>query len=208
MGERGVWTARRRGQRVLARVRGDDALDQGGLDRPRLAGEAERRVQPVAHDGLVGAPAALDLARVEAPHVPVQRVPPVLRHVEGLVLVDEHRHGVGRREQLEQRELGLGGAEGLGGADAEERPEHLHHDGALARALRAPDAEDRVVAEGLVDAGLERRREEPAEDGQDDLGRVELEELRQHERAKKMGYRVQETREGETIRMVLVKRTY
>ncbi len=28
------------------------------------------------------------------------------------------------------------------------------------------------------------------------------------ERAKKMGYRVQETREGETIRMVLVKRTY
>lgn len=29
-----------------------------------------------------------------------------------------------------------------------------------------------------------------------------------HERAKKMGYGVQETREGQTIRMVLVKRTY
>jgi hypothetical protein len=48
--------------------------------------------------------------------------------------------------------------------------------------------------------------------------RLRLEEERQrvveaqrqavHERAKKMGYRVQETREGETIRMVLVKRTY
>jgi len=29
-----------------------------------------------------------------------------------------------------------------------------------------------------------------------------------HERAKKMGYHVRETHEGETIRMVLVKRTY
>lgn len=29
-----------------------------------------------------------------------------------------------------------------------------------------------------------------------------------HERAKEMGYRVQETREGETIRLVLVKRAY
>jgi hypothetical protein len=29
-----------------------------------------------------------------------------------------------------------------------------------------------------------------------------------HERAKRMGYRVEETRQGETIRMVLVKRTY
>jgi hypothetical protein len=37
---------------------------------------------------------------------------------------------------------------------------------------------------------------------------VEAQRLAVHERAKKMGYRVQETREGETIRMVLVKRTY
>lgn len=37
---------------------------------------------------------------------------------------------------------------------------------------------------------------------------VEAQRHAVHERAKKMGYRVQETREGETIRMVLVKRTY
>jgi hypothetical protein len=37
---------------------------------------------------------------------------------------------------------------------------------------------------------------------------VEAQRQAVHERAKKMGYHVQETREGETIRMVLVKRTY
>lgn len=37
---------------------------------------------------------------------------------------------------------------------------------------------------------------------------VEAQRQAVHERAKKMGYRVQETREGETLRMVLVKRTY
>jgi hypothetical protein len=37
---------------------------------------------------------------------------------------------------------------------------------------------------------------------------VEAQRQAVHERAKKMGYRVEETREGETIRMVLVKRTY
>jgi hypothetical protein len=37
---------------------------------------------------------------------------------------------------------------------------------------------------------------------------VEAQREAVHERAKKMGYRVQETREGGTIRMVLVKRTY
>ena len=37
---------------------------------------------------------------------------------------------------------------------------------------------------------------------------VEAQRQAVHERARKMGYRVQETREGETIRMVLVKRTY
>ncbi|TNE90341.1 MAG: hypothetical protein EP330_08475 [Deltaproteobacteria bacterium] len=37
---------------------------------------------------------------------------------------------------------------------------------------------------------------------------VETQRQAVHERAKKLGYRVQETREGETIRLVLVKRTY
>lgn len=37
---------------------------------------------------------------------------------------------------------------------------------------------------------------------------VEAQRQAVHERARKMGYRVQETREGETIRMVLVKRAY
>ena len=116
-------------------------------------------------DGTLNPAIKRKLARVETPHVPVQRVPPVLRHVEGLVLVDEDGDGVRRREELQERELGLGGAERLGRADAEHRPEDLHDDRALARALRAPDAEDREVAEGLVDAGLERRREEPARPG-------------------------------------------
>ena len=37
---------------------------------------------------------------------------------------------------------------------------------------------------------------------------IEAQRQAVQERAKKMGYRVQETREGQTIRMVLVKRTY
>lgn len=37
---------------------------------------------------------------------------------------------------------------------------------------------------------------------------VEAQRQAVHERAQKMGYRVQETREGERIRMILVKRTY
>jgi hypothetical protein len=37
---------------------------------------------------------------------------------------------------------------------------------------------------------------------------VEAQRRSVHERAKKLGYRVEETRVGETIRMVLVKRTY
>ncbi len=37
---------------------------------------------------------------------------------------------------------------------------------------------------------------------------VEAQRQAVHERAKNMGYRVQETREGEAIRLVLVKRTY
>ncbi len=37
---------------------------------------------------------------------------------------------------------------------------------------------------------------------------VEAQRKAVHQRAKKMGYRVKETREGETIRLVLVKRTY
>ncbi|MBL8491926.1 MAG: hypothetical protein JNM82_14185 [Rhodocyclaceae bacterium] len=37
---------------------------------------------------------------------------------------------------------------------------------------------------------------------------VEAQRQAVHERARKMGYSVDETRVGETIRMVLVKRTY
>jgi hypothetical protein len=37
---------------------------------------------------------------------------------------------------------------------------------------------------------------------------VEAQRKAVHERAKKLGYQVQETREGDTIRLVLVKRTY
>jgi hypothetical protein len=37
---------------------------------------------------------------------------------------------------------------------------------------------------------------------------VEAQRKAVHERARKLGYRVKETREGETIRLVLVKRTY
>jgi hypothetical protein len=37
---------------------------------------------------------------------------------------------------------------------------------------------------------------------------VEAQRQAVHERATKMGYRVQETREGDTIRLVLVKRAY
>jgi hypothetical protein len=37
---------------------------------------------------------------------------------------------------------------------------------------------------------------------------VEAQRMAVNARAKKMGYRVQETRDGETIRLVLVKRTY
>jgi hypothetical protein len=37
---------------------------------------------------------------------------------------------------------------------------------------------------------------------------VEAQRQAVHERARKMGYQVKETREGETLRLVLVKRTY
>ena len=37
---------------------------------------------------------------------------------------------------------------------------------------------------------------------------VEAQRLAVHERAKKLGYRVKESKEGETVRLVLVKRTY
>lgn len=49
----------------------------------------------------------------------------------------------------------------------------------------------------------ERRRLE-----EERLNLVEAQRQAVYERAKKMGYRIQETREGETIRLVLVKRTY
>jgi hypothetical protein len=37
---------------------------------------------------------------------------------------------------------------------------------------------------------------------------VEAQRQAIHEKAKKMGYRVQETREGDSLRLVLVKRVY
>lgn len=37
---------------------------------------------------------------------------------------------------------------------------------------------------------------------------VEAQRKTVHEKAKKLGYQVKESREGETIRLVLVKRTY
>jgi hypothetical protein len=37
---------------------------------------------------------------------------------------------------------------------------------------------------------------------------IEAQRLAVHEKAKKMGYQIKETREGETLRLVLVKRTY
>jgi hypothetical protein len=56
--------------------------------------------------------------------------------------------------------------------------------------------QERIVAEERRRLEEERRR------------LVEAQRQAIHERAKKMGYRVQETREGEIIRLVLVKRTY
>lgn len=52
-------------------------------------------------------------------------------------------------------------------------------------------------------AAEERRRLEEAR-----LRLVEAQRTVVHERARKMGYRVRETREGDTVRLVLVKRTY
>ena len=37
---------------------------------------------------------------------------------------------------------------------------------------------------------------------------VEAQRAAVHEKAKKMGYQVKETREGDTLRLVLIKRTY
>ena len=56
--------------------------------------------------------------------------------------------------------------------------------------------QERIAAEELRRMEADRQRV------------VETQRQAVYERAKKMGYRVQETREGETIRMVLVKRTY
>ncbi|MBM4343934.1 MAG: DUF1257 domain-containing protein [Deltaproteobacteria bacterium] len=52
-------------------------------------------------------------------------------------------------------------------------------------------------------AAEERRRQE-----QERQRLVEAQRQAVHDRAKAMGYRVQETREGETVRLLLVKRTY
>ncbi len=180
----GLLVARVALERILLRVRGEHALDQRGLDGPSLPRDAEGRGEAVAHEGLVGAAAFLDLAGVEPPHVAVQRVAPVALHVVGLVLVDEDRHRVGRREQLEQRELGLRRAVGLGGDHTEQRPEHLHDHRRLAAALGAPDHQQRVVTQQLLDARLERRGEEPAEHRQHHVRRVHLQQVRQDDRCR------------------------
>jgi hypothetical protein len=166
------------GERRLVGVRRDDALEQRGLRGARLARDADGRLEVVAVHLEVGAPALLDLAPVEAAQVAVQRVEPLALHVVGLVLVDEDRHRARRREELEERELGLRRAVRLGVADAEERPHDVDAEARLARALRAPDEERREGADLLHEARLHRRGEEPAEDGQDDLGLVHLRQVR------------------------------
>lgn len=52
-------------------------------------------------------------------------------------------------------------------------------------------------------AAEERRRVE-----EERLRLVEAQRVAVHERAKKLGYQVKETREGETVRLILIKRTY
>lgn len=67
----------------------------------------------------------------------------------------------------------------------------------LTRAKRDADIETRRVA-----AVQARRREE------DQRRLVEAQRLAIHEKARKLGYRVQESRQGDTVRLVLVKRSY
>ncbi len=74
-------------------------------------------------------------------------------------------------------------------------------DGWLAQLVARYEAHRQVKQERL--AAEERRR---AEEERRRL--VEAQRQAVYERAKKMGYRVTETREGETVRLVLVKRTY
>ena len=161
-------------ERRLVGVRGDDAFEQRGLRRARLARDADGRLQVVAVHLEVGTPALLGLASVQAAQVAVQGVQPLALHVVGLVLVDEDGHRARRREELEERELGLRRGVRLGVADAEERPHDVDAEARLARALRAPDEERRERADPLHEARLHRRGEEPADDGQHHLGPVHL----------------------------------
>ncbi|MBK6849121.1 MAG: TldD/PmbA family protein [Proteobacteria bacterium] len=189
-------------ERRLLGVRGEDALEQRGLGRARLAGNADRRLEVVGVHLEVGSPALLRLAPVEPPQVAVQRIEPLPLHVVGLVLVDEDRHRACRGEELQERELRLGRAVGLGVAHTEQRPHDVDAQARLARALRAPDEERRERADRLHEARLHRRREEPAENGQDDLGRVHLRQVAEH-RARDLEERVVV---GRRVRDALVER--
>lgn len=69
----------------------------------------------------------------------------------------------------------------------------------------------RLAEEARVAAEIEARRKAEAERIRMEEERrrlVEAQRLAVHEKAKKMGYQIKETREGETLRLVLVKRTY
>jgi len=79
---------------------------------------------------------------------------------------------------------------------------YQHHDAAkqqelLTRAREAADLEARRLAE--IEA---RRRDEERQ------RLVEAQRQAIHEKAHKMGYRVEETRQDDKIRLVLVKRVY
>ncbi|MGP3927936.1 DUF1257 domain-containing protein [Streptomyces sp. 8N616] len=82
------------------------------------------------------------------------------------------------------------------------RARYQHHDAVkqeiLARQIReAAETEARRLAE--IEA---RRREEERQ------SLVEAQRQAVHDKARNMGYRVQETRQGDTVRLVLVKRVY
>jgi len=69
----------------------------------------------------------------------------------------------------------------------------------------------RLAEEARIAAEVEARRKAEAERIRMEEERrrlVESQRLVVHEKAKKMGYQIKETREGEVLRLVLVKRTY
>ncbi|MDX1973084.1 MAG: hypothetical protein SFY68_11195 [Candidatus Sumerlaeia bacterium] len=80
----------------------------------------------------------------------------------------------------------------------------------LAYEAKYAEKQTRLEREAL-EAEVEARRKAEAERIRMEEERrrlVEAQRLAVHEKAKKMGYQIKETREGETLRLVLVKRTY